>query len=490
MALPVRNDVVMAAQHTLVLDGVLVRDLSDRLQTEVRLVPDGASIEVNSVVMDSRRVVDGALFACVRGEHFDGHEFAIETLENGAVALLVDRQLDVAAPQLIVADVRAALGEVASMMSNRPSSEMDVIGVTGTNGKTTVAQLLAAVFVAAGRRSAVIGTLEGDMTTPEAPVLQRKLRDLADDGVAVVVVEVSSHSLVQHRVSGTSFAAGIFTNLGHDHLDLHGTQEEYFRAKSLLFTSYGIQRMILNDDDVHGRLLGDLASDVHEVCRYSMSELEVLDLSLHGSRFVLDGTSFSLPIPGRPNVENALAVIACARSFGVPDETIAQGLASVEQVPGRMQVLAAENFDAVVDFAHTPEALGALLRTCREVAPERRLTVIFGCGGGRDVQKRPEMASIAGRLADVVVVTSDNPRDEDPLEIIDEVCSGFTSATKAEWSVEVDRAAAIAHTIAHVRDGDVIVVAGKGHERYQEVASCRKDFDDVAHIRAAMEIKR
>ena len=479
-----------ASQKPLLVDGALANYLSERLQSEVRLVPHDASVEVNSVIMDSRRVTGGSMFACVPGKHFDGHEFARDALESGAVALLVDRELNVSVPQLIVADVRASLGEVAATVSGHPSRELDVIGVTGTNGKTTVAQLLAAVFSAAGRKSAVIGTLEGDMTTPEAPVLQRKLRDLANDGVSIVAMEVSSHSLVQHRVRGTSFAAGIFTNLGHDHLDIHGNQEEYFRAKSLLFTSYGVKRMILNDDDVHGRLLGDLASDVDEVDRYSISQVEDLELTINGSTFTFGESSFSLPIPGRPNVENALAVISCARAFGVPDEKIAEGLASIGQVAGRMQVLAADNFDAIVDFAHTPEALRALLQTCRELAPHRRVVVVFGCGGRRDRQKRPEMASIAGDLADVVIVTSDNPRDEDPVKIIEEVCTGFNAATKADWSVQIDRATAIADAVGYANDGDLIIVAGKGHERYHEIGSCKTEFDDVAHIRAAMEVTR
>ncbi|MGA1220334.1 MAG: Mur ligase family protein, partial [Ilumatobacteraceae bacterium] len=241
----------MGHRNTLTLDEALVRDLSLATTSDVRLVPEGASVEVTSVVMDSRRVVEGSLFACISGEHFDGHAFAEEALKSGSVALLVDHELDVAVPQLVVDDVRSVLGEIAAIIAGRPSAEIDVIGITGTNGKTTVAQLLAAVFSEAGRTSAVIGTLEGDMTTPEAPRLQRKLRELADEGVSVVAMEVSSHSLVQQRVRGTTFAAGIFTNLGHDHLDVHGTQEEYFRAKSLLFTSYGVGRMMVNADDVH-----------------------------------------------------------------------------------------------------------------------------------------------------------------------------------------------------------------------------------------------
>lgn len=480
----------MGHRNTLKLDEALVRDLSLATTSDVRLVPEGASVEVTSVVMDSRRVVEGSLFACISGEHFDGHAFAEEALKSGSVALLVDHELDVAVPQLVVDDVRSVLGEIAAIIAGRPSAEIDVIGITGTNGKTTVAQLLAAVFSEAGRTSAVIGTLEGDMTTPEAPRLQRKLRELADEGVSVVAMEVSSHSLVQQRVRGTTFAAGIFTNLGHDHLDVHGTQEEYFRAKSLLFTSYGVGRMMVNADDVHGRLLGDLAADDQEVAQYSMSQVESLDLSLEGSTFVVDGTSFSLALPGRPNIENALAVISCARAFGIDDDIIARGLASVEQVPGRMQRISGNGYDVIVDFAHTPEALEALLDTCRELAAGRRLIVVFGCGGGRDRRKRPEMAAIAGTHADVVVVTSDNPRHEDPSAIIEEVCAGFGETTTARWSCEVDRSEAIARAVLAAEHGDVIVVAGKGHERYQEIGSCKADFDDVEHVRAAMEAKR
>ncbi|MGB0677738.1 MAG: Mur ligase family protein, partial [Ilumatobacteraceae bacterium] len=282
----------MLQRGTLVVDDAVISDLSRRLNSEVRVSRDMARVEISAVIMDSRRIVEGSLFACVVGEHFDGHDFVQEAVDRGATALLVDRELPMATPQIIVDDVRSALGEVAALVSGRPSDAMKVIGVTGTNGKTTVAQMLAAVFNADGQKSAVIGTLEGDMTTPEAPVLQRRLRELYEDGVSVVAMEVSSHSLVQQRVQGTAFAAAVFTNLGRDHLDLHGTQEEYFRAKSLLFTSHGVKQMIINDDDVHGRLLGDLSSDIGDVYRFSMSDIENLQMALSGSAFVLDGTSF------------------------------------------------------------------------------------------------------------------------------------------------------------------------------------------------------
>ena len=486
----VPGEVVMLQRETLVIDDAVIGDLSLRLNSKVRVSPDTARVEISAVIMDSRRVVEGCLFACVVGEHFDGHDFAQEAVERGATGLLVDRELPIATPQIIVDDVRSALGELAALVSGRPSDAMKVIGVTGTNGKTTVAQMLAAVFNADGQKSAVIGTLEGDMTTPEAPVLQRKLCGLYEDGVSVVVMEVSSHSLVQQRVQGTAFAAAVFTNLGRDHLDLHGTQEEYFRAKSLLFTSYGVKKMIINDDDVHGRLLGDLSSDIGDVYRFSMSDLENLQMALSGSAFVLEGSSFHVHLPGRQNVENALAVIACARAVGVTDEVIADGLASVQMVPGRMELITHDEFDAVVDFAHTPEALEVLLHTCREIAPLRRLVVVFGCGGGRDRFKRPDMAAVAGRYADAAIVTSDNPRNEDPDEVIAEICHGFPDATTAKWSVEVDRAAAIRQAIVGAKAGDIVIVAGKGHERYQEFASGKVEFDDVAHIRAAMEARQ
>ena len=478
-------------QHgTLVIDDALIHDLSQRLDVEVRVSPNTARVEISAVIMDSRSITEGCLFACVVGENFDGHDFAEEAIERGAAALLVDRELPFTTPQIIVDDVRSVLGELAALAYGRPSDAMKVIGVTGTNGKTTVAQMLAAVFRADGQKSAVIGTLEGDMTTPEAPVLQRRLRELYEDGATVVAMEVSSHSLVQQRVQGTAYAAGVFTNLGRDHLDLHGTQEEYFRAKSLLFSSYGVKKMIINDDDVHGRLLADLSSDIGDVYRFSMSDIENLHLALSGSAFVLDGTSFHIHLPGRQNVENALAVIACARAVGVADEIIADGLESVQMVPGRMELISHDEFDALVDFAHTPEALEALLRSCREIAPSRRLVVVFGCGGGRDRLKRPDMAAVAERCADAIIVTSDNPRNEDPDEIIAEICRGFSDSTTAEWSVEVDRESAIRQAIFDAKTGDIVIIAGKGHERYQEFSSKRVEFDEVAHIRAAMEARQ
>jgi len=480
----------MFQHETLVIDDALINDLSQRLNIELRVLPDTARVETSAVIMDSRSITEGCLFACVVGENFDGHDFAQEAIERGAAALLVDRELPVTTPQIIVDDVRSVLGELAALAYGRPSDAMKVIGVTGTNGKTTVAQMLAAVFNVDGQKSAVIGTLEGDMTTPEAPVLQRRLRELYEDGATVVAMEVSSHSLVQQRVQGTTYAAGVFTNLGRDHLDLHGTQEEYFRAKSLLFSSYGLKKMIINDDDVHGRLLGDLSSDRGEVYRFSMSDIENLRMALSGSTFVLDGTSFHIHLPGRQNVENALAVIACSRAVGVADEIIADGLESVQMVSGRMELISHDEFDALVDFAHTPEALDALLRSCREIAPLRRLVVVFGCGGGRDRLKRPEMAAVAGRCADAVIVTSDNPRNEDPDEIIAEICHGFSDSTTAEWRVEVDRESAIRQAISDAKAGDIVIIAGKGHERYQEFASKKVEFDDVASIRAAMEARQ
>ena len=480
----------MLQHEMLVIDDALINDLSQRLDIEVRISPDTARVEISALIMDSRSITEGCLFACVVGQNYDGHGFAREAIERGAAALLVDRELPFTTPQIIVDDVRSVLGELAALVYGRPSDAMKVIGVTGTNGKTTVSQMLAAVFNAGGQKSAVIGTLEGDMTTPEAPVLQRRLRELHEDGVSVVAMEVSSHSLVQHRVRGTAFAAAVFTNLGRDHLDLHGTQEEYFRAKSLLFTSHGVAQLIVNDDDVHGRLLGDLSSEIGDVYRFSMSDIENLQMAMSGSVFVLDGSSFRVHLPGRQNVENALAVIACARAVGVADEVIAYGLESVQTVPGRMELVSHDEFDAVVDFAHTPEALEALLRTCREIAPSRRLVVVFGCGGGRDRLKRPDMAAVAGKCADAVIVTSDNPRNEDPDEIIAEICHGFSDATTAEWSTEVDRAAAIRQAIVDAKAGDIVIIAGKGHERYQEFASGKVEFDDIAHIRAATEARR
>ena len=479
----------MLQRGTLVVDDAVISDLSRRLNSEVRVSTDMARVEISAVIMDSRRIVEGSLFACVVGEHFDGHNFAQEAVDRGATALLVDRELPIATPQIIVDDVRSALGEVAALVSGRPSDAMKVIGVTGTNGKTTVAQMLAAVFTADGQKSAVIGTLEGDMTTPEAPVLQRRLRELHEDGVSVVAMEVSSHSLVQHRVKGQHLRLQFSLTWGEITL-ISTALKRNISERNHCCLLHGVAQMIVNDDDVHGRLLGDLSSGIGDVYRFSMSDIENLQMAMSGSVFVLDGSSFRVHLPGRQNVENALAVIACARAVGVADEVIAYGLESVQTVPGRMELVSHDEFDAVVDFAHTPEALEALLRTCREIAPSRRLVVVFGCGGGRDRLKRPDMAAVAGKCADAVIVTSDNPRNEDPDEIIAEICHGFSDATTAEWSTEVDRAAAIRQAIVDAKAGDIVIIAGKGHERYQEFASGKVEFDDIAHIRAATEARR
>lgn len=453
----------------------------------VRLVgsPD---VLVDDLVMDSRAVRTNSIFACVRGRQFDGHRFAEEAVAAGAVALLVDHQLELEVPQIVVEDVRKALGPIASIVHRNPSSALRMIGITGTNGKTTVAQMTASVLGAGGLNTRVIGTLEGTMTTPEAPDLQRHLANLRDEGVEVVVMEVSSHALAEFRTSGIDYEAVVFTNLGHDHLDVHGSVESYFRAKSLLFSDYASVHQIVSADDVHGRLLADTVTEsgMRPRC-WSLSSVSNLEMSFEGSVFEYGGSKFQVRLVGLPNVSNALASIETCRALGLSDVTIATGLSALESVPGRFEVFLGGGIVVVVDFAHTPEALGSLLDTCRQLHPNGPISIVFGCGGQRDRAKRPQMARIASERADKVVITSDNPRSEDPEAIIQDVLSGVPDDATHRVTAITDRAEAIFSVIRHAHIGEVVVVAGKGHERTQKFADRIVEFDDREHVQRALE---
>lgn len=460
------------------LDAQLVRD-------------DVVTSDVVDVEMDSRECHAGDLFACVVGRHHDGHDHAADAVAAGAVALLVERELALDVPQIVVDSVRRAVGPLAAILHDRPSTRTMVVGITGTNGKTTVASMVAAVVASSGTPTTVIGTLSGRLTTPEAPDLQRRLAESADDG-RTVIMEVSSHALVEHRVDGIDFAVAAFTNLSRDHLDLHGSMEEYFRAKASLFTERHPRHAVINVGDRYGRLLADTLDDDstqrESLRRVSFDDAGALTLSAEGSSFELDGRRWSIPLIGRPHVENAIVAIAICRALGLGDEVIAHGLASMPTVPGRLERIAPNEsraIEVIVDFAHTPDALEALIETCREIAPGRRLVLVFGCGGDRDRTKRPEMGRIA-MGADRVVVTSDNPRSEDPTSITTEILSGIGAGDLPRVDVVVDRAAAIQLAIESAQDGDVVVVAGRGHEPMQEVAGVKVPFDDREVARLAL----
>jgi UDP-N-acetylmuramoyl-L-alanyl-D-glutamate--2,6-diaminopimelate ligase len=445
--------------------------------------------DLSGVTHRTDAVAAGTLFCCVPGSRTDGHDLAARAVGAGATALLVERFLDLDAAQLRVPSVRAAMGPVAARHWGDPSRALTVVGVTGTNGKTTTVALLRAVFEAAGRRCEVLGTLTsrpgGPPTTPDAPDLQAQLAAWRDEGVEVVAMEVSSHALAMHRVDGTWFEATGFTMLGHDHLDLHGDMESYFEAKAELFRPERTRRAVVRADDEWGaRLLDRLAGSDVDARPYRLDDAEGLAAAPAGSRFRLRGEDVTLPLPGRHNVANALCAAGIADWLGVDPATVAAGLAGAPTVAGRFELVdEGQPFTVAVDYAHTPDALQTVLDAARERAGAAggRVLVVFGCGGDKDRAKRPEMGRIAAASADVVVVTSDNPRSEDPQAIIGEVLAGVPGgAGAAHVRALVDRAEAIHHAAREARNDDVVVIAGKGHETTQTFADRVVDFDDRA----------
>jgi UDP-N-acetylmuramoyl-L-alanyl-D-glutamate--2,6-diaminopimelate ligase len=442
--------------------------------------------EVRSVTMDSHAVVPGALFACVVGATSDGHLFAPAAVTDGAVALLCERHLDLPVPQIIVASVRSAIGPVADTLYGYPSRSLTVAGVTGTNGKTTTCAFLDEVFRVNGWPSTTVGTLTHQRTTPEAPELQALLAGWRDQGGQAVAMEVSSHALVQHRVDGVRFAVAVFTNLSPDHLDFHLTMDAYFEAKAGLFDPARTDLAVINVSDPYGRRLVDrLQGGPSTTVTFSPDDATDVRLDPNGSRFVWAGRPIEINVGGRFNVVNAVAAATAARALGIDAATIAQGLAAVQGVPGRFQrVDAGQPFTVLVDYAHTPDGLTNALSAARELT-RRNLLVVFGAGGDRDQEKRPLMGAAAAQLADLAVLTSDNPRSEDPDVIIEQVRAG--AAEPGKLVVEPDRAAAIATALANAKPGDVVVIAGKGHEQGQDLGSRVLPFDDVEVARTALE---
>jgi UDP-N-acetylmuramoyl-L-alanyl-D-glutamate--2,6-diaminopimelate ligase len=449
-----------------------------------------ATVEVADVTIDSRAVRAGSLFCCVRGEHRDGHDYAADAVRRGATALLVDRVLDVpATAQVVAADTRAATGHLAAAFNGHPSRELCVVGVTGTNGKTTTAHMLGAILARDGRRTTVLGTLSGARTTPEAPDLQRTLAHERAGGTQAVVMEVSSHALTLQRVAGTRFAAAVFTNLGHDHLDFHRTPEAYFAAKASLFTRGYADRAVINRDDAHGRRIADAADCA--VVTYGASDVSDVRVDALESTFTWRGARVRCRVGGAFNVLNALAAATTAAELGVRVDDIAAGLGDLPRIPGRFEnVNAGGDFAVLVDYAHTPEALANAIEAARGVAAAGgRVVVVFGCGGDRDAGKRPAMGAAAG-AADAVVVTSDNPRGEDPRAIIDAILTGVPDARRAAVATEVDRRKAIEQACRAARAGDVVLIAGRGHETMQSVAGRDVPFDDADVARAALRGRR
>ena len=449
-----------------------------------QFVGDPDAAEVKGVVHDSRAVSAGSLFCCIPGETADGHDFAPAAVEAGAVALLCERTVPVDVVQAVVASTRLAMGPAAATFHGHPSRALDVIGVTGTNGKTTTTHLLRSVLDATGRPAEVIGTLTGARTTPEATELQQALASMRDRGTRAVAMEVSSHALAQHRVDGTWFRVAVFTNLSRDHLDFHHSMEEYFEAKASLFTEQRCERAVINVDDEWGRRLSERVRVPWEP--YSLDLVTDIEVGSRSSRCVWEGVVLRIPLGGRFNLSNALAASVAARALGLAPADIAAGLAGAGAVPGRFEpVDAGQPFAVIVDYAHTPDGLEQVLTAARGLAAGHAVTVVFGCGGDRDPSKRAPMGEVASRLADRVVLTSDNPRGEDPQAIIDAVRSGITDPSAV--TVEPDRRAAIALALAGAHPGDVVVIAGKGHETTQTIGAEVIPFDDRVVARELLE---
>jgi UDP-N-acetylmuramoyl-L-alanyl-D-glutamate--2,6-diaminopimelate ligase len=461
--------------------------------------PAAAELEISDLAYDNRSVVPGTLFFCVPGFSRDGHDYAPDAARRGALALVVERELEVALPQVRVGSVRAAMAPAAARFFEDPTAELQTIGVTGTNGKTTTAFLVRALLEAAGRPAGLLGTVKRvlggiehpvERTTPEAIDLQRDFRAMLAAGDRACVMEVSSHALELHRADAIHFAAAIFTNLTQDHLDFHHTMDAYFQAKRRLFTQAAPELCVLNLDDPYGaRLAAELPGAVTYALEHPDAHYraEGLENGLQGSAFTVRTPEGELPLrsplSGRFNVLNVLGALATVLELGVEREAAARAIADAGQVPGRLQrVDEGQEFAVLVDYAHTPDSLENVLRAARELC-SGRLHVAFGCGGDRDRGKRPLMGEIATRLADRVIVTSDNPRSEDPEAIIAEILAG----AGPQALVQPDRRAAIAELLAGAGEGDVVVIAGKGHEQGQELAGGVKvPFDDVEVAREVL----
>jgi UDP-N-acetylmuramoyl-L-alanyl-D-glutamate--2,6-diaminopimelate ligase len=435
-------------------------------------IPGAPSVEIHDLAYDVRSVTPGALFFCIKGTRVDGHELAREAVASGAAALVVERRVDVDAPQVLVPSVRATMGPAAARFFEDPSRELEVAAVTGTNGKTTTSFLLHSILGAAGRQPALLTNIErrvgGEtrptgLNTPEAIDLQRLLREMLDAGDRSCVMEATSIAGSQGRLAGTHFAVLVFTNLTRDHLDFHGTMEDYFEAKRALFDQ--ADHAVVNVGDEWGRRLAALLP--------------------HARTFTPDGPldGVDLKLRGRFNRANALAAVAAAQELGVGDDAIRAGLAALTGVPGRFEsVDAGQPFAVIVDYAHTPDSLANVLQAARELGPGR-MTVVFGAGGDRDRDKRPLMGRAAAQYADRAIVTTDNPRSEDPGEIAAQVADG-------SLEIVLDRQTAIAEAIASAEAGDVVVIAGKGADSEMEVAGRMLPFDDRLVARALLEERR
>jgi UDP-N-acetylmuramoyl-L-alanyl-D-glutamate--2,6-diaminopimelate ligase len=460
----------------------------------------GRPVEIEDLAYDTRKLAPGSLFFCVPGSRVDGHALAGAAVERGAGALVVERPVELRSdvPQLVVPDTRAAMAVAADVFFGEPTRELEVAGATGTNGKTTTVFLLHAMLEAAGRRPGLVGTVDwivggehraAAFTTPEAIDLQHLFREMLDAGDRSAAIEASSHGSALRRLDRVRFGVLVFTNLSQDHLDLHGTMDEYFQAKRRLFTSAEPPPAAVNVGSEWGRRL---AADLAEAHRAPLVTFgleagaevwpERLEVTPTGSRFTAAGIALETPLRGMFNVENALGAVAAALLLDLDADPIVEGLAAVENVPGRFETVdEGQPFAVLVDYSHTPASLETALRAARGIA-EGRVLVVFGAGGDRDRGKRPLMGKVAVELADLAIVTSDNPRSEDPLSIIQDVLQGAGTGVE----IDPDRRTAIRRAVELAAPGDVVLIAGKGHEQGQEIGGVVHPFDDRTVAREAI----
>lgn len=467
------------------------------------------NIDITGISYNSKTTKKGDIFVCLVGEHTDGHEYAQNAIENGAVALLVEKKLDVKIPQVVVSSTRHKIADIADRFYSSPSEGLNLIGITGTNGKTTVTHLIQKIFEENHQKCALIGTLgyklssdgeyrDAKHTTPQAPELQATLRMIKDvEKIENVVMEVSSHALDQNRVGGCRFNGAVLTNLTQDHLDYHITMDNYFEAKALLFKGLkeGNFAVINADDNYAERFLSVVPEGVKKYTYGVKNNADVMakniEFSMNGAEFTLVTKDREYPVNlhmnGMFSVYNVLAAVTTAIALGIDVQNSLKALQNVKGVAGRFEVVVKKPL-VIVDYAHTPDGLENVLNSAREITPkDGRLICLFGCGGDRDATKRPKMGAIAEKIADKIVITSDNPRSEDPQQIITDIIAGLKSVAAEKVTVEPDRGKAIELLKTIANNNDVVVIAGKGHEDYQILKDRTIHFDDREQARKVFE---
>ncbi|MCD6307807.1 MAG: UDP-N-acetylmuramoyl-L-alanyl-D-glutamate--2,6-diaminopimelate ligase [Candidatus Latescibacteria bacterium] len=478
------------------------------MDVDTAVAPGAADVDITAIAYDSRRISPGSLFIAVRGFTSDGNTFIADAITKGAVAVVTDAepQSPPRVPTVVVADARKAMAVIADRFYGSPQNEHVMTGVTGTNGKTTTTYMVRSIFEAGGMGCGVIGTIkhivgnrvvESANTTPESPDIHSFLADMVKSGQSACAMEVSSHALALSRVYGIRFRAAAFLNITRDHLDFHGDFRNYLDSKGIIFTQLsGDSTAVINRDDPHAGHFITLSRNANVLTfgEHESSDIRLMGMKLEAFRsFVTLGTPtgtirYALPVPGRFNVLNSMAAVGVARACGYPDEVIVRGLETVEPVRGRYEVVdEGQDFTVIVDYAHTPDALERILGAAREVT-KGRLISVFGCGGDRDRGKRPLMGAVSERIADLSIVTSDNPRTEAPDAIIEDILKGIGSRRFCE--IIPDREKAIRRPIEHASAGDTVVIAGKGHEDYQIVGTEKRHFDDAETARRLIRTKQ